>query len=284
MVCGAVSASPAGPLGNIRLTSKAVERRGGIKHLFDIFNRAFYFGSVTFLQLIDPSPSKADRARGRLLEAALAVFGEKGLKGATVREIAAAAGQNVASIAYYFGGKKQLYRAVLEAIVRELRRHVGDVVVQAAALRQTQPPCPREARRLLRLFLTTVYLRLLSRTEVVAIGRIVVREQTQPSPAFEILYDQAFREFHEMLCFLVGTATGTDPAAKENIIRTHALMGQVWFFVVGRETILRRLGWRSLEGPNADRVAAIFCENIDLVIAGLGRLSRAGTKTAPHDL
>jgi hypothetical protein len=87
-----------------------------------------------------------------------------------------------------------------------------------------------------------------------------------------------------MLCFLVGTATGTDPAAKENIIRTHALMGQVWFFVVGRETILRRLGWRSLEGPNAERVAAIFCENIDLVMAGLGRPSRAETKTAPHDL
>jgi AcrR family transcriptional regulator len=55
--------------------------------------------------------SPAD-SRQRILEAALDLFGERGLTGTTVRDIAAAAKVNVAAISYHFGGKDELYRAV----------------------------------------------------------------------------------------------------------------------------------------------------------------------------
>ena len=54
------------------------------------------------------------------MEAAEAAFAEKGLSGARVDEIAAAAGVNKRMIYAYFGSKEGLYMAVLEAVYARL--------------------------------------------------------------------------------------------------------------------------------------------------------------------
>lgn len=59
-----------------------------------------------------PLRSDGAEARARLLDAALALFAEKGFSKTSTREIALAAHVNVASISYYFGDKAGLYRAV----------------------------------------------------------------------------------------------------------------------------------------------------------------------------
>lgn len=53
------------------------------------------------------------QARERILSAALALFVERGYASTPVRDIAHAAGVNIAAIAYYFGDKAGLYRAAL---------------------------------------------------------------------------------------------------------------------------------------------------------------------------
>lgn len=58
------------------------------------------------------------QARERILSAALRLFVERGHAATSVREIAQAAGVNVAAIAYYFGDKAGLYRAALFEPVR----------------------------------------------------------------------------------------------------------------------------------------------------------------------
>src|SRR4051812_38465331 len=63
------------------------------------------------------SPGRKQRsdgaeARERLLHTALKLFAEKGFSKTSTREIAQAAGANIASISYYFGDKAGLYRAV----------------------------------------------------------------------------------------------------------------------------------------------------------------------------
>lgn len=225
--------------------------------------------------LLQPTLSKSDRAKGRLLEAALSTFGNKGLKAATVREIARAAGQNVAAIDYYFGGKANLYRAVLEGIVREIRSRLREVLEEVSQFASRPEPSRDEARRLLKLFVRTVYLRLLSRDDALPLARLIFREQLQATVGFEVLYEQGFRHIHEALCFLVGLLLGTRPRDTETILRTHTLMGQIYFFVVSREAILRRAGWKTLEGRNAERVIELVCENIDILTDGLA----AGRKT-----
>jgi TetR/AcrR family transcriptional regulator, regulator of cefoperazone and chloramphenicol sensitivity len=232
-------------------------------------------------QLLTPALSKSDQARARLLEAAVRIFGEKGVKGATVRDIAKAAGQNVAAIAYYFGSKEKLYQAIIEGIVREIRHTVKDVLEQIERLQREAQPSPIEALGLVRSFLGAVYLRVLSRNEALPIVRLIVREQLGPTPAFEILYQKAFRQLHEALCFLMGVALGNDPRERSNILRTHMLMGQVYFFAMSRETILRRLGWRTLEGKNAELVVEVLYQNIDALLASL---AQANTNPQRHSL
>ena len=53
-----------------------------------------------------------DPARARLLRAGLRLFAQQGFAATTTRELAQAAGVNVAAISYYFGDKAGLYRAV----------------------------------------------------------------------------------------------------------------------------------------------------------------------------
>ena len=56
--------------------------------------------------------SDGAEARAQLLQTALRLFSEKGFAKTSTREIAQAAGANIAAISYYFGDKASLYRAV----------------------------------------------------------------------------------------------------------------------------------------------------------------------------
>ncbi|MGB8675386.1 MAG: TetR/AcrR family transcriptional regulator [Candidatus Acidiferrales bacterium] len=60
----------------------------------------------------------------RILAAAEDHFAARGIAGARTEEIATAAHANKAMLYYYFGNKRQLHRAVLENLFRELRKGV----------------------------------------------------------------------------------------------------------------------------------------------------------------
>jgi len=62
---------------------------------------------------IRPRPQRSDgeQSRERLLLSALTLFAEQGYAKTSTREIAEAAGTNLAAISYYFGDKAGLYRA-----------------------------------------------------------------------------------------------------------------------------------------------------------------------------
>ena len=65
------------------------------------------------LSLDDGRKSRSDgvQSRERLLLSAMRLFAEQGFAKTSTREIALAAGANIASISYYFGDKAGLYRA-----------------------------------------------------------------------------------------------------------------------------------------------------------------------------
>ena len=60
-----------------------------------------------------------DESRARLLATAGELFAERGYNGVSTRELAKAADVNVSAIAYYFRGKKGLYRAVFKQLIED---------------------------------------------------------------------------------------------------------------------------------------------------------------------
>ncbi|WP_194421273.1 TetR/AcrR family transcriptional regulator [Microbacterium abyssi] len=82
----------------------------------------------------------AERTRAELLEVATEAFAESGYSGTRVDEIAERTQTTKRMIYYYFGGKEQLYLAVLENAYRGIREteqsiHAGDLP-PVEALRQ----------------------------------------------------------------------------------------------------------------------------------------------------
>ena len=66
-------------------------------------------------------PKAPEANRARILGAATAEFASRGFKGASMDAIAARTNTTRALINYYFGGKEQLYLAVLERVYAEIR-------------------------------------------------------------------------------------------------------------------------------------------------------------------
>ncbi len=66
-------------------------------------------------------PNDPDETRSNILEVAAREFADKGLAGARIDEIAEKTNSSKRMIYYYFGGKDELYRAVLERSYSSIR-------------------------------------------------------------------------------------------------------------------------------------------------------------------
>ncbi len=226
-------------------------------------------------ELFEANLSKGEQARRRLLLSALEKIGEKGYEGASVREIADAAGQNVAAIAYYFGNKENLYAEVIDGIIAYLGRAFGGLALEAKQLLETGEMTAGRAAELLKEMLRTLLVEHIEREEIGKLRNVMIREQASPTAAFEKLYARGMKPLHEFFTRTLAAASGEDPESHAAIIRSHALFGQVLGFTVARSTILRRLGVKKLGREHSELIAGIIGEHVDLIIDGLIRKGKA---------
>jgi len=76
--------------------------------------------------------SDAKSVRNRLLDAAEELFSKRGFDGTSIRDLAAAAECNIASVNYYFGGKDKLYAEIWRrrmVVLRETKMESIDTVM-----------------------------------------------------------------------------------------------------------------------------------------------------------
>jgi TetR/AcrR family transcriptional regulator, regulator of cefoperazone and chloramphenicol sensitivity len=214
-------------------------------------------------------------AKQRLIEAGLEIFGAYNLEGATTRQLAQRAGVNQAAIPYYFGGKEGLYLAV----IRYMLQHKGAQVLPVAdRIRRKitgRQLAPEEALALIRTLFSTIVSVLLQDQATTTWARIIVREQMQPTKAFDILYEQLIRHVHEALSVLLAIVLkrkATDPVV---ILRAHTLVGQIIIFLSGRETIRRRMNWEKYTATEIKQIQQAIDEQLDLLIPGSESEGRA---------
>lgn len=178
-----------------------------------------------------PTPAPDD-TRQRLIAAGAEVFGRKGFRAGTVREIITLAGVNLGAVNYHFTDKLGLYTAVLQHCVGSaVKRFPPDLGVTAQA-------SPDER---LRAFVRSTLLRLFEDRACAWHGPMMAREFADPTPALDAVAASAMQP---LALHLAGIVRARAPHLDDEALHLCCLsiIGQCFFWGFGRPMLVR-LPW-----------------------------------------
>lgn len=159
-----------------------------------------------------------EETRTRLLEAASAVFADRGYHEATVREICHRAKVNLALVNYHFGDKLELYTEVLRCSVKqpENLQEVHDLFLEKD-----------EPEILLRRFIHMMLRRMVKRREKSNMHmRLMLHELARPTPAVARVVDESVKPLHDRLRALLGKILALPPEHDKTRLCTQSIIGQ----------------------------------------------------------
>jgi AcrR family transcriptional regulator len=133
-----------------------------------------------------------DTTRQKLFEAAVEVFARKGHSQATVREICALAGANVAAVNYHFGGKEALYAEVLNSVF-------CDAGFDLDALADASVPAEKRLEKYIRDFCSIYYCMNGEHGDGSHVGSVYLMEMANPSEALDGVVERYIRPEADML-------------------------------------------------------------------------------------
>jgi TetR/AcrR family transcriptional regulator, regulator of cefoperazone and chloramphenicol sensitivity len=168
--------------------------------------------------------------RQRLLDAAGAVFAERGYRQATVREICRRANANIAAVNYHFRDKEGLYAAVLRA---------AHLVACAPDAPATDLDAGDSPERRLHDFIRSFLLRLFDPGRPAWYGLLMARETIEPTAALDRIIEEFVRPRYERLQVIVRELAGGG-APEEKIQRcAQSIVGQCMYYHYGRRVLAR---------------------------------------------
>ena len=208
--------------------------------------------------------SPADQTRAALVHAALKLFGRQGFDGTSTRQIAAEAKANIGSIAYHFGGKEGLRAAAADFIVETIQGIAGQAL---GAIQPSAPASPEAARAQLFFALERMVGFIVASPQAGEIVQFVLRELSHPTAALDRIYAGVFEPTHRRLCQIWEQATGEPAESEATKLTVFTMIGHVIYFRIGREAVLRRMGWREIGNAEAAKVVAVATGNLKAMLA-----------------
>lgn len=213
------------------------------------------------------SARRRDR-RELLLQTAVTVFGRQGYDAAGTRAIAEQAGVNLGLITYYFGSKHDLYLAVFDHIAERLGSELYPTIEHiSSTLDGPEGASPEDAITLLQQVLGR-FLAVMAAPESADWARLIIREQQEPSEAFDRIYGSPMAPMAGLCTRLVACARNLSPESDQARLLAFTVIGQVLVFRAARAAALRHLGWEALGLDEIDRIRAQLDENIALILGG----------------
>lgn len=177
----------------------------------------------------------SDCTRHRIEQAALKLFADKGFKATTIRDICSKSGVSVALIHYHYKNKNGLYEALLDQVI-------GEAFAQYPLSDYLQPGMSAEER--LRQMIRLLLHRLIGsdglsreRSRV----RLMARELTSPSPAFELLFQRHIQPMILNMVDVVREFVGPREPAELVRIAT-SVAGQCLYPFIAHE-VMKRSGF-----------------------------------------
>lgn len=207
---------------------------------------------------------KPDDTRQRLLDAAGEVFAEKGFQAATIREICARAGANLAGVNYHFGDKQRLYVEVVAYA------HRGDA---ERPLPEFTPGTP--AQQKLRQFVEHM-LQVPQEQQCPSWGRrLMMREMAEPSAACMALVDSFVRPKAHMLGAILSELLPPDMPVPDRHLIAFSIVGQCLFHRLHRPIATLVSGEELYRSFDTARLADHITR---FTLAALGRACPLGSR------
>lgn len=209
--------------------------------------------------------------RDEILAAAGPIFADQGFTGATVREICAAAGVNLAAINYYFGDKKRLYIAT---------------VTRAHETRAQQVPMPEwptgtTPEKKLRDFIRTMVTRMMVLTEAPWQTRLITREVLHPTEACQQLSKNYFQPVFRLLLGILSEVL-RKPASEEKLQKIGwSIVGQCVFYRVAGDVVKMMTPESAIEAKFSVDDLADHIANFSLSALGPHSIDSIDTLTPP---
>lgn len=160
------------------------------------------------------------------MQAAREVFAKVGYQAATVREICARAGNNVAAVNYHFGDKHGLYTELLRDEVQSYSESFPQKLLE-------QLP-PEEA---LRLFIQNVFRHVANTDQPAWHTRVMMHEMAVPTEGLGAVVELVIRPKIMSLAGIIGRFLGLPPTHPKTRLCVHSVMGQVVHYAHGRPTL-----------------------------------------------
>lgn len=174
-----------------------------------------------------------DDTRSRLIEAATAIFAERGYQAATTREICVRARANAAAVNYHFGDKLGLYKAALKALIGR-----QEASIEALALARMP------AELALRTFIGAMFENLSGPDAVDQYTRLMAHELSEPTPGLALVVDQIIAPRARLLSGIVARLTSGSARSLPTRLAAHSIMAQVVHYMHARPVIkLLWPGW-----------------------------------------
>ena len=213
------------------------------------------------------SPERRDIARKKLIEAGLKIYSEVGFEAASTRALAAAAGVNIAAIPYYFQSKEGLYLAVIDHIVDHYRQGIQDGLANITRALNDVKTTSAQLRALLDDYMRLlIHFVLQESKERAYMSRIYIREQLDPTPGFQRLYDGFVRGMHETMSALLGRILGPHLPLSEIKLIAQTLLGQVATFKSSREAVLHNMGWKNYGEEGIAEIERVVMRQTDAIL------------------
>ncbi|GAB3387133.1 hypothetical protein GCM10027514_28380 [Azotobacter armeniacus] len=173
-------------------------------------------------------------------------------------------------IAYHFGGKHDLYLAVFDHIVERLGAELAPAASAASrVLEAFDGPKPAQALALLQQLLGRL-LEVLASPESAAWAKLILKEQQEPSEAFDRLYGGFMGRVADLCTRLVACAGSLPPDSHRARLLAFMFLGQVLVFRSAHAAALRHLQWTTLGPKEIAEIKAQVSENIALMLGSTG--------------
>ncbi|MEN9538000.1 MAG: hypothetical protein RLZZ126_235 [Pseudomonadota bacterium] len=170
--------------------------------------------------------SDGAEARARLLSSAVELFAQQGFANTSTREIAQAAGVNIAAISYYFGDKAGLYRAAFLEPMQSHRSTLNEFSSPALSLADA-----------LHCFYSSFMAPLKQGPQMQHCVRLHLREMVEPTGLWDEVVRNEIKPSNQALRGVLCRHLGLKRADEDLHRLAFAIVGQVVYLLIGREVV-----------------------------------------------